>query len=318
MGGYALRRIAQAIPTLLGVSVAAFILSHLAPGDAAAEQCRRRSPEGRCTQEEVAQVRHQLGLDRSFPGQLAAWVGRTASGDLGISYSTGRPVTRELAMHLPATLELTVAAAVLSLAFAVPAGTVAAVRHRRPTDHLLRAVSLAGASMPSFWLALVLVAVFSVRLPVLPATGRGGLDHLVLPAVVLAVGPAAVLARFTRATVLRVLGSDHVRAASARGLRPLAVVVRHGLRNSLVPVVTAFGLALGHLLAGAAVVETIFVWPGLGQLAVDAITGRDYPVIQGLVLWTGAVFVALSLVIDLAYHRLDPRLRVGAGSGPQR
>lgn len=318
MGAYALRRVLLVVPTLFGVSLAAFLLSHLAPGDPARQLLERQSQGVRPTGAEIAAVRHELGLDRPLAGQYLTWARGAVTGDLGISYGSLRPVRQELLASLPATLELTLAAAVLVLSIGVPVGALAAARHKRPSDHALRVVSLAGASMPSFWLALLLILLFSVHLSLLPAGGRGGLSSVVLPAVALALGPAAVLTRFTRASVLETLGDDHVRTARAKGLRQIAVVAHHALRNSLIPIVTAFGNTLGHLVAGAVVVETIFVWPGIGRLAIDAILERDYPLIQGVVLYAGAAFVVINLLVDLSYAVIDPRVRVGAGSPGRR
>lgn len=312
MPAYALRRVLLAVPTLLGVGLAAFVLAHLAPGDPARQQFERLNPGVPPSSEDIAELRRDLALDRPLPVQFGVWLGRAASGDLGTSYGSGRPVSDELSGRLPATLELTAAAALVALLIALPAGVFAAVRHNRPADHVLRVVSLAGASLPGFWLALLLVATFSVRLSWFPASGRTGWGSLVLPTVALAFGPAAVLARITRSTLLEALGRDHLRTARAKGLSGAVVLTRHALRNALLPVVTAFGTVLGHLLAGAVVVETIFVWPGVGRLSLDAILERDYPLIQGFVLYAGAAFVAVNLLVDLSYGFIDPRVRLGA------
>ena len=312
---YVLRRCLLVIPTLLGISFLAFAMANLAPGDPATEFLRRIS-DRQPTPEEVRQVREELRLDRSIVEQYVAWVGRAARGDLGISYSTRRPVTTELGHRIPFTLQLTVLAAGLALLIALPLGIVSALYRNRLVDQLARLTSLAGASMPSFWLGLSLIVLFAVRLSMVPVAGRGGLDSYILPVVTLAVAPAAVLSRFTRSTMLEILDDDYMRTAHAKGLTPWRAVIHHGLRNALVPLLTAFSISLGHLLSGAVIVETIFVWPGVGKLGLDAIQQRDYPMLQGFVLYAGAAFAGINLLVDLAYGAIDPRIAsAGRGTG---
>lgn len=309
MGRYALRRLLLLIPTVFGVSLLAFGIAHASPGDPAVERFRRvegRSP----TSVELAAERAELHLDDPLVHQYVRWARGAVRGDLGRSFTSGRAVEDELRHRVPATLQLAVAGSVLALVLAVPAGVVAAVRHNHPTDSVLRLGALATASIPSFWLALLLIDAVAVRLSLLPVSGRQGLTSLVLPAVTVAAAPAAVLARFIRAAVLETLGEDYVRTARAKGLADASVVFRHGLRTALVPVLTAFGGSVGHLLAGTVIVETIFVWPGVGELALTAILGRDYPVIQGVVLYAGLTFTLVNLVIDLSYAAVDPRVRL--------
>jgi ABC-type dipeptide/oligopeptide/nickel transport system permease component len=308
VAGYILRRLALLVPTLAGISLLAFVVANLAPGDAA-EQFLRRTLDHQPTAAEVAAARAELGLDRPLPAQFLAWAWDAVRGDLGVSYSTRRPVLSELARRLPVTLELAVPAALLAIALAVPLATVSALYRNRLPDQVVRVLSLAGASMPAFWLALLLIVLFAVRLDLVPVAGRHGWTSIILPVIALTLAPAAVLARFTRSTLLEVLGEDYIRTARAKGLRPWHVMTRHALRNGLIPVFTAFALTFGHLLAGAVVIETIFVWPGLGSLILDAITERDYPMIQGFVLYTGAAFVLLNLAVDIAYTVIDPRVR---------
>ncbi len=311
MRAYVLRRLLLVVPTLFFITLAAFALSHLAPGDPARAYLRRLAPDRPPTPEQVASVRQRLLLDRPVAVQYVAWVGRAVQGDLGESYGSRRPVAGELARRVPATLVLVLPACLLALAIAVPAGALAAVHHDRLADHALRAASLVGACMPGFWLALLLILTFSVKLSLVPVAGRSGLASTVLPVVTLAVAPAALLARFTRAAMLHALSEDYVRSARAKGLPERLVVYRHALRNALIPVVTVFGVLLGGLVAGDVVVETIFVWPGVGRLAIDAILTRDYPMIAGFVLYAGAAFAAINLVIDLSYAVIDPRVRLG-------
>lgn len=312
---YALRRCLLVIPTLLGISFLAFAMANLAPGDPAVEFLRRIS-DRQPTPEEVRQVREELRLDESIVEQYGAWVGRAMQGDLGISYSTRRPVTTELGHRIPFTLQLTVLAAGLALLIALPLGIISALYRNRLVDQVARLTSLAGASMPSFWLGLSLIVLFAVRWSMVPVAGRGGFDSYILPVVTLAVAPAAVLSRFTRSTMLEILDDDYMRTAHAKGLTPWRAVITHGLRNALVPLLTAFSISLGHLLSGAVIVETIFVWPGVGKLGLDAIQQRDYPMLQGFVLYAGAAFAAINLLVDLAYGAIDPRIAAaGRGTG---
>lgn len=314
MTRYVLRRALLVVPTLLGISILAFALANLAPGDPA-EEFLRRALQRPPTPAEVSAEREELGLDRPVVAQYVTWVGDAFRGDLGVSYSSRRPVTTELAHRIPPTLELAVPAALLALVVAVPLGVVAARHRNRVADHVLRVVALVGASIPSFWLALILITVFAVELAVVPVAGRHGVDSMVLPVVTLAVVPTAVLARFTRSTMLETLGEEYIRVAWAKGLRGRGVVWRHALRNSLVPVVTAFGTSVGHLVGGVVIVESIFLWPGVGRLTLDAVHERDYPLIQGVVLYSGAAFVLLNLVVDLSYALIDPRVRLGRRAG---
>lgn len=310
MLSYPLRRVLLLLPTVFGVSLLAFGVAHASPGDPAVERFRRvegRSP----TSEEAAAARRELHLDDPLLRQYGRWVDGAVHGDLGRSFTTGLGVSDELRRGLPATAELTLAASLLALLVAVPSGVFAAVHHNRLIDHVLRLGSLGLASMPSFWLALVLIDLVAVRLSLAPVAGRQGLGSLVLPAVAVAAAPAAVLARFTRAAVLETLGEDHVRTGRAKGLAETRVLFRHALRPSLAPLVTAFGSSLGALLVGSVIVETIFVWPGIGQLSITAIFNRDYPMIQGVVLYAGMTFAVVNLLVDLSYSLVDPRIRLG-------
>jgi ABC-type dipeptide/oligopeptide/nickel transport system permease component len=310
VGRYALRRVLLIVPTVAGISLLAFAVAHLAPGDAAAERFRRiegRSP----SPAELEAERHALGFDKPLVQQYLSWVNDARQFDLGTSISTDRPVHDELRQRIPPTLQLTVLAALLAVLVAIPMCIVAAVFHNRPADHLLRFASLAGASVPSFWLAFLLVDVFAVRNSLLPVAGRGGGANLVLPCVTLALIPAALLARFTRAALLETLTDDYVRTARAKGLAGWLVVGKHALRTASIPLVTAFGTSLGGLIAGAVVIETVFAWPGMGTLAVQAILQRDYAVIQGVVLYAGLAFAVVNLLVDLSYVLIDPRVRLG-------
>lgn len=313
MGAYVLRRLALLVPTLLGISMLAFAVANLAPGDAA-EEFLRRTLDRTPTPAEVAATRRELGLDRSLVAQYLSWAGDVLRGDLGISYSTRRPVLDEVLHRIPYTLELAVPAALLALLLAVPLATLSALQRNRLPDQIVRVLSLAGASMPAFWLALLLIVVFAVELSLVPVAGRQGWTSVILPVAALTVAPAAVLTRFTRSALLEVLGEDYIRMARAKGLRR-EVLTRHALRNVMIPLLTVFALSFGHLLAGAVVIETIFVWPGLGSLILAAITERDYPVIQAFVLYSGLAFLLINLVVDIAYTAIDPRVRLQPASG---
>ena len=311
MRAYVARRLLLLIPTLIGMSILTFGVSNLTPGDPAFAFASRLASRP-ATPDEVAEARKDLGLEGGLVPRYFRWAGRALQGDLGISFSTRLPVRPELVERARFTLQLAVPAALLSLLIAIPVGIVSAVRRNRLTDQVLRVVTLAGASVPSFWLALLLIVVLAVKWGVVPSAGRGGADSYLLPVLTLAMAPAAVLARFTRSAVLETLSSDYVVTARAKGAREAVVVGRHALRNALVPLVTAMGTSLGALIGGAAVVETVFVWPGIGRLLVEAILQRDYPVIAGIVLYSGAVFAVISLVVDLLYAVIDPRIRLVA------
>jgi peptide/nickel transport system permease protein len=314
MARYVVRRLAYLVPIWLLISFFAFLLAGLAPGDPA-EVIVRRGSDQAPSAADVARVRHELHLDDPFPVRFGRWVLGAATGDLGRSYRTGERVLPALAGRFVVTAELALPALLLGFLLAVPIGVVSAVWRNSLVDHVARVGSLVGASLPSFWLGYMLVLLFAVRYQLFPVAGRGGWRHLVLPAATLALGAGASLARLTRASLLDTLGEDYVRTARAKGLRERTVVVVHGLRNSLIPVVTVAGIRFGHLLAGAVVVETVFAWPGMGKYVVDSIYDRDYPVIQGFVLFTGTVFVLVNLLVDLLYVRIDPRVRIGTEAG---
>lgn len=309
MTAYALRRALLLVPTLVGISLLGFGLANLAPGDPATQYVIRAT-DAQPTPERVDAVRKQLGLDRPLPVQYVDWLGDAVTGDLGISYASRQSVTTELGRRIRPTVELAAPAALLALVIAVPLGTVSAIYRNRVADQVVRIGAIAGASIPNFWLAMLLMTFLAVRLPLLPVAGRSGPVSVVLPVVVLATTPMAILARFTRSAVLEVAGEDYVVTARAKGVRRGTVVARHVVRVSLIAVVTAFGTSLGHLLSGTVVVETVFAWPGLGRLAVAAIQERDYPMIQGFVVYAGLLFVVLNLVIDLSYAVIDPRVRL--------
>jgi len=312
MRRYVARRLLLAIPTLLGLVVLAFTLIVLTPGDPATELARRRAPSGEATEVDIARARDELRLDRPYPVQLGEWITRAARGDLGRSFSTGKPVAAELFERIPATAQLAGAALVLAVVLALPLGALAAVRARTFADQGVRVVALLLASIPGFFLAYLLVVVFATTLHLLPVAGRATAASLILPALTLAAGPTALLSRLVRASLLEVLGEDYIRTARSHGLRDAVVVFRHALPNALLSTVTVIGSLAGHLLAGAVIIETIFAWPGVGKLAVDAIAQRDYTMIQGIVLFVGAIFIVVNLLVDLSYGLIDPRIRISS------
>lgn len=310
MTGFLWRRVLTIVPVWLGLSLLAFSLANLAPGDPADLLLRQQTGEPPSVHD-VAVLRHELGLDRPFPVRYGLWLGRALRGNLGSSYSSGAPVLGTLAENFIPTLELAVSSLLLGVLVGVPLGLVAAVKRGEPIDHLSRFAALLGTSLPSFVLGYLLIILLAVTFKLLPVAGSGGWNYLVLPAMTLGLAEGAALARVTRASMLEVLGEDYVRTARAKGSPPIIVFVRHALRNALNPVVTLMGLRFGRLLGGAVIVEIVFARTGIGRVIVDGIHDRDYPVIQGFVLFIGSVFVATNLLVDVAYTRLDPRARLG-------
>ena len=304
MGRFLARRLVLTIPVLLGVATLVFSLIHLIPGDPALAMLGEAAP-----QSDVEELRRQLGLDRPLVQQYAAFLAGLVKGDLGTSLRTGLPVTEQIVERMPATFELAAAAMLVAILFSMPLGIAAAVRRGTVVDHAAMTVSLAGVSVPNFWLGPLLAIVFAVELGWLPVSGRGTWAHLVLPAVSLGAALAAILARMTRATMLEELREPYVQAARARGVSRSRAVMRHAFRNSLIPVVTLVGLQFGAVLTGAVITETIFAWPGIGRLLIQSIGFRDYPLVQGCILLIALTYVAVNLLTDMLYGVLDPRIR---------
>jgi ABC-type dipeptide/oligopeptide/nickel transport system permease component len=301
---YLVRRLFLTIPVLLGVATLVFALIHLVPGDPAQSMLGDgASPE------EVQKLRHALGLDKPLLEQYWGFMSGLARGDLGSSFRYGTPVTREIRDRLFRTFQLAVAAMLVAVAIAIPLGILAAVFRGTAIDHAAMTLALAGISMPNFWLGPLLAILFAVYLGWLPVSGTGGLAHLVLPAVTLGAALAAILARMTRASVLEELRELYVLAARARGASRTRAVVRHAFRNSLIPVVTIIGLQFGAVLTGTIITETIFAWPGVGRLLIQAINFRDYPLVQGCILFISFTYVMMNLLTDITYGLLDPRIR---------
>jgi peptide/nickel transport system permease protein len=304
MTAYLLRRVLIALPTLLGVVLLVFLMVRLAPGDPAVLLAGEFA-----TPETLEAIRARYGLDRSLPEQFFIYMGALLRGDLGESARSRRPVLEELKTYFPNTLELALAAILVAVLTGIPLGILAALRPGSGLDLSVMVLALLGVSMPVFWFGLLAILIFSVELGWFPVAGKGTLAHLVLPAITLGINATALLARMTRGTLLEVLSQDYIRTARAKGLSERVVIFKHALRNALIPVITVVGLEFGTLLSGAVITETIFAWPGLGQLLVGSILARDYPVVQGAVLLVATSFVLINLLVDLLYAAIDPRVR---------
>lgn len=304
MPRYLTKRLILAVPVLVGISIVVFAMIRLIPGDPAQLMAGQAA-----TEEVVREIRNSLGLDRPIFVQYAFFLRSAVRGDLGKSLFNGEPVRRELAQRFPRTIRLAAASIFVALLIGVPAGIISATRQLSWVDSAVMVLALAGVSMPVFWLGLNLILVFAVRLHWLPAIGHETWKHLILPAITLGTASAAIIARMTRSSMLEVLRQDYVRTARAKGLGEERVVNYHALRNALIPVVTIVGLQLGTLLSGAVLTESVFAWPGVGRLLVDAVLARDYPIIQGTVLLIATTFVMLNIVVDTVYALLDPRIR---------
>jgi peptide/nickel transport system permease protein len=305
MLSYAVRKLLTLIPVMLGVYTLVFVVMQVLPGDPA----RIRAGPG-ATAEEVENIRHQLGLDKPVPVQYVLYLQKAVRLDFGRSFRTNRPVVDELKSRYPTTVQLTVAATVIFLSLGLPLGVIAAVKRNSIWDGLAILVSLLGISMPAFWLGLLLIWYFSVKLGWFPTFGFSSPRHVILPAFTLASYGIAYTARYTRSSMLEELMQEYVITARAKGLRERAVLYRHALRNALIPVVTQAALGFGLMLGGAVVVEVVFTVNGVGKLIVDSILYRDYPVVQAAVLLLALNFVVANLLADLAYGYIDPRVRL--------
>jgi len=309
MQTYLIRRLLALIPVLIGITIMTFLLSNLAPGDPAEQMLTRISDEPP-TEEAIQALREELGLNDPLPIQYVRWLGNVLRGDLGMSYRFREPVSEVLFRFLPNTFQLAVAALLVTVMIAFPLGLLAALFRYTWVDQIARLGSLLGASIPSFWLGYLLIILFAVELGWLPVAGRGTAAHLVLPALTLGLGAAAVIARLLRSTLLEVLGDDYILTARAKGLKEWIVIGQHALPNALLPIVTVLGMRFAHLLGGAVIVEVVFAWPGVGSTVVEGIFGRDYPLIQGFVLFMGLLFVVINLAVDVTYTWIDPRVRL--------
>lgn len=305
---FVLYRLALAIPTIFFVTVAVFGMLYLTPGDPASIYLgdRQSSPE------RLAQIRHEMGLDRPIYVQYFDFAINALRGEPGRSLQTNRPVLLEILDRLPSTLELTIAAFAVSVILGVGLGLLSAVKYNTWIDTVTRIISLAGVSMPVFWLGALAILLFSLQLRLFPVTGSGGWDRLVMPAVVLGIVTSAPLIRLVRGSMLDVLRQEYVNTARAKGLRERAILLQHALRNALIPIITIMGLQLGALLSGAVVTESVFARAGIGKLIVDSILSKDFPVVQATTLYVAIAYVLLNTLVDFSYAFLDPRVRVGA------
>jgi peptide/nickel transport system permease protein len=313
MTGFIVRRVLQMLVALLGVSIVVFALIHLVPGDPV-----RVALGTRFNQEIYDALRERAGLDRPLIQQYLSWLGHAVRGDLGVSFISGQPVTGLVLERLPATVTLAFAALFVALCVALPAGIISAVRSGSATDYVVSAASQVGISMPDFWAGVMYILIFSLALGWLPSSGYASfsesptqwLRHLILPALTVGLISGSIVTRFIRSAVVEALNQDYVRTARAKGLSEWQIVRRHVLPNAWIPVVTVIGLQLGFLLGGVVVTEVIFAWPGVGRLALKAVLNRDFTLLQGAVLYIAVMFLAINLVVDIIYARLDPRVRV--------
>ena len=307
MGRYLIQRLLSTIPVILGVTIAVFAMLHLVPGD----PIRIMLGEFQTSPEQVALLEAQLHLDEPLPQQYLRFLSGAVQGDLGYSIRSKRPVMTEITDNLPSTLILTFSGLLIAVVIGMTLGIVAAIKQNSFIDLFAMMVAMLGVSIPSFALGIMLIFAFSLRFQWFPAAGGGDLKHLVLPALTLGLGASAIIARLTRSTMLEVLSQEYIVTARAKGLRGSAVVVRHALRNALIPTVTILGLQFGQLLAGTVVIETVFARPGIGRLIVSAILEKDFPLVQGIVLFIAISYVLINLLVDMLYAVLDPRIRLG-------
>ena len=309
MKKYIIHRFLQLIPVLIGITFLSFAMMRVAGSDAIIELY---GDKGAVAQEIIDAKRAELGLDKPFLTQYLSWVGGMMRGDMGVSYVSGKDVFQTFISKLPATLLLTALSMVMTVVISIPLGVLAAVRHDKFTDYFLRFFSFVGNSLPNFFVALLLMQIFSIKLKMLPVISKGlSVQSAMLPTLTLAIAMSAKYMRQVRATVLEELNKDYVIGATARGVRSSVVLWKSVLKSSMLTIITLLALSIGSLLGGTAIIESIFMWDGVGKLAVDAITMRDYPMIQAYVVWMAIIYVLVNLITDLLYHALDPRIRLG-------
>ena len=309
MGKYVLRRIVQLIPVLIGITFLSFAMMRIAGSDAITEMYGNK---GGVDQAIIDAARADLGLDKPFLTQYFSWLGGMLTGDMGTSYISGRNVFDTFVSKLPATLLLTALSILLTIIISIPLGVLAAVRHDKFTDYLIRFTSFVGNSLPNFFVAMLLMYFLSIKLGWLPVISNGlSLKSAAMPTLTLAIAMSAKYRRQVRATVLEELNKDYVAGARARGVRGRVTLWRSVMKSSMLTIITLLALSIGSLLGGTAIIESIFMWDGVGKLAVDAITMRDYPIIQAYVVWMAIIYVLVNLITDLLYHAMDPRIRLG-------
>lgn len=306
MWRYILRRLLMLIPVLFGISIFVFLLMYFTPGDPAVLMLGEGAPP-----EQLEALREAMGLNDPFYVQYYRWLRNAVRGDLGRSLRSKKLVTEEILDRLPATTELAVAAVAFAVIVGVPVGILSATKPNSWFDNLAMVAALTGVGMPVFWQGIMLILIFSVHLRWLPSSGRmGGLEYLILPAITLGTASTASIAGLTRSAMLEVLQQDYIRTARSKGLPRRMVTFRHALRNALIPVVTMIGLQFGGLMSGAVLTETIFAWPGIGRMIVDAINNKDFPLVQGTIMTFALMYALVNLIIDVTYALLDPRLRL--------
>ncbi|HJH31236.1 MAG TPA: ABC transporter permease [Methanosarcinaceae archaeon] len=310
---FILKRMFLMFIVMLGVTMMTFLIMNLTPGDPAEMIAMARYGVDDLTREDIELVRVQEGLDAPVYIQYLRWLNHVLHGDLGCSLTNGDPVLPEILIRFQATIKLAVASMIIALIIAVPVGIISATRQYSMVDNASMMGAMLGVSMPNFWLGLLLMLLFSLYLGWFPVCGYGSFEYIVLPALTLGTGMAAITARMMRANMLEVLGQDYIRTARAKGLGEKIVISKHALKNALIPIVTIIGMQFGRVLEGAVIVETIFAWPGIGKLLVDSIYARDFAMIQGGVLFVAAIFVIVNLVVDISYTYLDPRIRYESG-----
>lgn len=303
---YIWKRFLAVVPTIIFISILVFLMLHLLPGDPIDSLMAQSGTE--LTAEQVQAIRANLGLDKPLPAQYLRFVSHALRGDLGRSFWSNRPVFQEIVEFIPYTLQLALASLLIAVLLGLTAGVIAAANHNKFLDNAMMLLAIAGVSMPSFWLGLLLILAFCVRLGWFPISA-GGLAGLFLPAFSLGIRTAAIIARMTRSGLLEVLGSDYIRTAKAKGVRPFALVMKHAFRNALIPIITVMGLEFGVLLAGSVITETVFARRGIGQLVVSSIKDRDFPLAQGVVLFIAIMYVGVNLLVDVLYAYVDPRIR---------
>ena len=307
---YILKRMLQLIPALLIVSVVSFSIIYFAPGDPAETLCT--GPDGNANPKSVEEFRIKMGLDKPLHTQYLIWLNNVLHGDFGYSYMSGNPVFDHIKRAFGATFKLSVVSLIISLAISIPLGIISAIKQNSPVDVACMVGASLGVSMPNFWLGLLLMLLFGVYLGWLPVAGYGDggdLEHILLPAITLGTGSAAITARLMRSSMLEALGQDYIQTARAKGVSERIVIGKHALKNALIPVVTMVGLNFGYLLNGSIVVETIFGWPGIGRLTIDSINMRDYMMVQGCIVFVAILFVVINLLVDISYRYIDPRIR---------
>ncbi len=305
MGRFILKRLLLAIPTLLGVIVGTFLILHLVPGDPVKIMLFGANP----TPKQIEDIRHELGLDLPLQKQFVRYIGGLVQGDLGQSIQSHRNVSDEIAGHFVPTLILTLAGMGIAIVFGFAIGIIAALRPNTWVDNIAMAAANLAVAMPAFWLGILLILVFALRLGWFPVTGQGGGIRLVLPALSLGIGYSAIIARLVRSNLLSVLEKEYILTARSKGLRERAVVLRHALKNALIPVITMIGLQFGNMMGASVVIETLFARAGLGRLLVTSILQRDYPLIQGIIMVFGVIYIVSNLIIDILYSLVDPRIR---------